>query len=148
MLRLLLLVTAFCFSGCCVGFATKVRNESGRAVSIETKRAFDGANEVVMIPAGASRLCSGVALTLGTPDCWIISDGHSHFVFEDVSPIARLKWPAAIRSRFTKIFPCSCVTRHVSLDTNMLINAVGSTGQRISQPAGFPIHFTNSQLVF
>jgi hypothetical protein len=78
---------------------------------------------------------------------WIVSDGKSQFVFDDVSPIGTMRGKSRTESRFTSMFPCNRVTQHVELETNLAIHAVGGFGQEIPQPPDFPIRCTSTNVV-
>jgi hypothetical protein len=134
------LVFVLCCSSCCVGMVTKVRNKTDKEISLTVIDGNQNPAPPVTIPAGSSRLCSGVWLHAS----WIVSDGKSQFVFNDVSPIGTMLGKSRTESRFTSMFPCNRVTQHVELETNMAIYAVGGVGQKISQPPGFPIRCTST----
>lgn len=78
---------------------------------------------------------------------WIIFDGTSEYIFDDVSPVGAMRGRSRTESRFTSMFPCNRVTQHVKLETNMVINAVGGAGQEIPQPDGFPLHCTSTNVI-
>jgi hypothetical protein len=134
------LFLALFVSGCCVGTVTKVRNKTGREIFLTVINANQNPAPPVTVPAGSSHTCSGVMLDAS----WIVSDGKSQYVFNDVSPIGTMRGRSRTESRFTSMFPCNRVTQHVELETNMVIYAVGGVGQEIPQPLGFPIHCTST----
>jgi hypothetical protein len=148
MIRLILILAlAASTSGCCVGFATKVQNKSGKDLWITmgyTPEA-DSLVQPVMIPSGSFRLCSGVIAAPGFTNRCVISDDHFKYVYADVSPIGNLKWPLVSSSRFTSSFPCLRFTHHIQVDTNMSLRAVGLLGKYVPQPSGFPIRFTRKE---
>jgi hypothetical protein len=133
-------------SGCCTEICTSVRNETGKDVNLTLLR---NAKEVetVMIRARSAAECGGIMPPLpGTPpDSWIVRDEHARFTFEDVSPIASMPGAFVSSSRFTSIFPCKRVTRHVALTGDMTIQAERVVGYTKSQPEPFPIHYTNRE---
>jgi hypothetical protein len=95
-------------NGCCVGVVAKVRNDTGKEISLTEINAGQIPILPVTIPAGSSRICSGVM----SDASWIVSDGKSKFVFNDVSPIGTMRGRSRTDSRFTSMFPCNRVTQH------------------------------------
>ena len=141
----------FC-SGCCVGIVTKVKNNTGKEISITVIQPLGKPSSPVIIPAGTSRICNGVipgdtGVYVKAEISWIISDGKSQFLFDNVSPIGAMRGASRTESRFTSMFPCNRVTQHVELETNMVIYAVGGVGCEIPQPPGFPIYCTSTNAV-
>ena len=136
----LLVALAICGNGCCVGFATKVRNHTGREISITVIHPGQIPSTPVPIPAGASGICDGVI----AGESWIVSDGQSRFCYNELSPIGAMRGPSRTESRFTSLFPCNRITQHVAIESNMAIYAVSSSGRKIPQPAGFPIYCTKT----
>ncbi|HEY1717547.1 MAG TPA: hypothetical protein VGH42_04535 [Verrucomicrobiae bacterium] len=137
---LAVLLLALCGNGCCVGTVTKVRNNTGKEISLSVINAGQIPALPVTIPAGSSRICSGVMMDTS----WVVSDGKSKFVFNDVSPIGTMRGKSRTESRFTSMFPCNRITQHVEVETNMAIYAVGGVGQEIPQPPGFAIQCTST----
>jgi hypothetical protein len=143
---LLLLPMMLTLTGCCIGFTTSVRNESGRDIQLTVMR-HSQQTETVTIRASSTARCRGVMPTVpeGTPDSWLVSDGQSRFTFADVSPIATMPKRFVSSSRFTSAFPCKRVTQHVRIAQDMTIYAVRVIGYTESQPAQFPIHYTTKE---
>jgi hypothetical protein len=138
-----MIMPALLLTGCCASFKTAVRNGSGRDIVLTISRR-SGPTETVPIRAGAKGRVRGVMPRSldGSADSWVVSDGHSVFVFADVSPIATMPRAYISSSRFTRDFPCKRITQHVRFTPEMTIHAVRVIGYTAHEPFPFPIQAT------
>jgi len=139
-------ITVLMFTGCCTSISTSVRNETGRDIHLTAVWRSQQV-ESVTIHAKSTGRCSGVmpAFPGQPPESWIISDGQSRFTFADVSPIGSMPSRFISSTRFTRDFPCKRVTQHVRIAADMTIHAVRVIGYTDSEPAPFPINYTNKE---
>ena len=140
---LLILGLTACHGG--MGFATKVRNQSGRTIAVAGGIDGNSAADATTIRSGGAGICSGVVSKPGQQVTWAISDGQMRYIYNDVSLIGTLHDSSATYSRFTGSFPHNRVTRHVMVDTNMSIHAITFDGSVAHQPSGFPIHYSTKE---
>ncbi|HSY18563.1 MAG TPA: hypothetical protein VK815_09530 [Candidatus Acidoferrales bacterium] len=150
MLRIFpVLALIVCTSGCCVGLATKVRNETGKDVLV-TVVDPTGHRTSTAVPAGMSRQCGSI-INLGKDEHFslVVSNEQSLFTFADASAIGRLPDAFMTRSRFTSDFPCLRITRYIKITDSMAIYAggyaAGFASDTVSQPPGFPIRFSEEK---
>jgi hypothetical protein len=143
-----IIVSALVFTGCCTSVTTAVRNGTDRDITL-TMSGHLRPPETVVIRAGAKGRVTGVVppspYHSDAADSWAISDGHSVFLFADVTPIATMPRAFISSSRLTRDFPCVRVTQHVRLAPDMTVHAVRVIGYTASEPAPFPIHYTKKE---
>ncbi len=128
-----------------MSFATKVRNQSGRTISVSGGTDANSLAEAITIRPGGAAICAGVESKSGQRVSWVISDDHARYHYNDVSLIGTLHDSSATYSRLTSSFPRNRVTRQIMVDTNMSINAINFDGSVAHQPSGFPIHYSTKE---